>query len=134
MTGRVLVVDDSIGSAALVRSYLKFEHLEVALASDGVEALAAFAEGQPDLIVLDLVMSRLDGFEVCGRIKSDPVTSHIPILVLSSLDTPRDRSHALNVGADVYLTKPVARLPFIARVKSLIQWKCSSISSKFPVR
>jgi two-component system cell cycle response regulator len=123
MTARVLVVDDSFGSVALLKAHLKHDYLEIVTASEGAEALTAVTQSRPDLIVLDLVMPGIDGFEVCRRIKSDPATTHIPILILSSLDTPNDRARALNVGADAYMTKPMSSLPFLARVRTLLQSK-----------
>src|SRR5439155_6887561 len=123
MTARVLVVDDSAGSVALLEAYLKFEYLEVVSASNGPQALARIAEREPDLVVLDLLMEGMDGFEVCRRIKSDPGTTHVPVLIVSSLDAPTDRAKAFNVGADDYMMKPLHSPSFIARVRSLIQSK-----------
>jgi two-component system cell cycle response regulator len=132
MTARVLVVDDSFGSVALLKAHLKSEYLEAICASDGPAALAAVVENQPDLVVLDLMMDGMDGFEVCHRIKSNPDTTHIPILILSGLDQPSDRAKALNAGADAYMTKPPKPLPFTARVRSLIQSKRVLDDLRFP--
>jgi two-component system cell cycle response regulator len=123
VTARVLVVDDSFGSLALLQAHLKSEYLEAISAHDGPAALTAVIENQPDLVVLDLVMEGMDGFEVCHRIKSNPATTHIPILALSGLEAPTDRAKALNAGADAYMTKPPKPLALIARVRSLIQSK-----------
>ena len=134
MTARVLVVDDSFASVALLNAHLKSEYFETISANDGSEALTAVLENPPDLVVLDLVMDGMDGFEVCRQIKSNPATTHIPILVLSGLDEPADRARALNAGADAYMTKPPKPLPFIARVRSLIQSKRVTDEVRFPER
>jgi two-component system cell cycle response regulator len=117
---------------ALLKAHLKSEYFETISANDGPSALAAVVEHQPDLVVLDLMMDGMDGFEVCSRIKSNPATTHIPILILSGLDKPDDRAKALNAGADAYITKPPKPLAFAARVRSLIQSKRLIDELRFP--
>lgn len=102
---KVLVVDDQPDTVALLQMVLEDEH-EVLVAYDGQEALEAVADGQPDLVLLDVAMPRLDGFRVLNRLRSDPLTARLPVIMLSAHDEPEDLAMGLTLGADYYLGKP----------------------------
>ncbi|MGI9589867.1 MAG: PleD family two-component system response regulator [Myxococcota bacterium] len=123
MTGRVLVVDDVRASLAMLESQLLSEYLEVATASSGSEALQILPRFRPDVVLLDVVMPGMDGFEVCRRIKSTPETSHVPVVMVTGRDTPELRVRALEVGAEDFLSKPVDPEAMVAQVRSLVRYK-----------
>lgn len=123
MTAKILVVDDIPANVKLLQARLSAEYYEVITASNGPDALAACEHGGIDLILLDIMMPGMDGFEVCGRLKSDPATQHIPVVMVTALDQPSDRVRGLNAGADDFLTKPVNDLQLMSRVKSLVRLK-----------
>lgn len=123
MTARVLVVDDAVANLKLLHARLTSEYLDVITASDGPEALAKLAECHPDVVLLDVLMPGMDGFEVCRRIKSAPETTHVPVVMVTSLYRPEDRVEALEAGADDFVTKPVDPPAFLARIRSLIRFK-----------
>jgi two-component system cell cycle response regulator len=126
MTARILVVDDIPANVKLLEARLMAEYFDVLTAEDGPRALALCASTQVDLILLDIMMPGMDGFEVCERLKSDPRTSHIPVVMVTALDQPADRVRGLKAGADDFLTKPVNDLQLISRVKSLLRLKTLS--------
>ncbi len=126
MTARILVVDDIPANVKLLEARLIAEYFDVLTASDGYQALAICERNQVDLILLDIMMPGMDGFEVCERLKSNPKTSHIPVVMVTALDQPADRVRGLKAGADDFLTKPVNDLQLIARVKSLLRLKTLS--------
>lgn len=123
MTAKILVVDDIPANVKLLQARLSAEYYEVITASNGPEALAACEQGGIDLILLDIMMPGMDGFEVCGRLKADPATQHIPVVMVTALDQPSDRVRGLTAGADDFLTKPVNDLQLMSRVKSLVRLK-----------
>jgi two-component system cell cycle response regulator len=123
LTARVLIVDDIPTNVRLLEARLTAEYFEVHTASSGREALAICAEGQTDIVLLDVMMPQMDGFEVCTRLKNDALTAHIPVLMITALDQPSDRVKGLQVGADDFLTKPVDDVQLMARVKSLVRLK-----------
>ena len=123
MTARVLIVDDIPTNVRLLEARLTAEYFEVRTASSGREALAICAEGQTDIVLLDVMMPEMDGFEVCQRLKADAATAHIPVLMITALDQPSDRVKGLQAGADDFLTKPVDDVQLMARVKSLVRLK-----------
>jgi two-component system cell cycle response regulator len=123
LTARVLIVDDIPTNVRLLEARLTAEYFEVKTASSGREALAIAAAGQTDIILLDVMMPEMDGFEVCRRLKADANTAHIPVLMVTALDQPSDRVTGLQVGADDFLTKPVDDVQLMARVKSLVRLK-----------
>ena len=123
MTARVLVVDDAIASLKLLHAQLTSEYLDVVTASSGAEAFAKLAECHPDVVLLDVLMPGIDGFEVCRRIKSNPETTHVPVVMVTSLDRFEDRVTALEAGADDFVTKPINLQAFLARIRSLIRFK-----------
>ena len=123
MTARVLVVDDILSNVKLLEAKLTAEYFEVVSAFNGVECLARMAEQVPDIVLLDVMMPGMDGFEVCRRIKSNPLTAHVPVVMVTALDQPSDRVAGLEAGADDFLTKPVDDAALFARVRSLVRLK-----------
>jgi two-component system cell cycle response regulator len=123
MTARVLVVDDILSNVKLLEAKLSAEYFEVVTAYNGVEALARVDEHAPDIVLLDVMMPGMDGFEVCRRIKSNPRTAHVPVVMVTALDQPSDRVAGLDAGADDFLTKPVDDAALFARVRSLVRLK-----------
>jgi two-component system cell cycle response regulator len=123
MTARVLVVDDVAANVKLLEARLSAEYFDVATAQSGTEALAACERAECDIVLLDVMMPDMDGFEVCRRLKTNPLTHHIPVVMVTALDQPSDRVAGLEAGADDFLTKPVSDVALIARVRSLSRLK-----------
>ena len=123
MTARVLVVDDVLPNVKLLDAKLTSEYFDVLRAYSGQEALDIIQREHPDIVLLDVMMPGMDGFEVCRRIKADPSTTHIPVVMVTALDQPSDRVAGLEAGADDFLTKPVQDLALFARVRSLVRLK-----------
>ncbi len=123
MTARVLVVDDILPNIRLLEARLSADYYEVLTAQSGAEALAICAQGLCDLVLLDVMMPGMDGFEVCARLKADPATAHIPVVMVTALDQPADRVRGLEAGADDFLTKPLDEVALVARVRSLARLK-----------
>lgn len=126
MTARILVVDDIPANVKLLEARLLAEYFDVLTAEDGFKALNIVEKTQVDLILLDIMMPGIDGFEVCERLKSNPKTAHIPVVMVTALDQPADRVRGLKAGADDFLTKPVNDLQLMSRVKSLLRLKALS--------
>jgi DNA-binding response OmpR family regulator len=118
---RILVVDDEPGNRELIEAMLSDSGYEVFLAAGGEEALALAHEKRPDLIILDLMMPGLSGFEVCARLKMDPQTGGIPVLIATALDQIGDRERALAAGGDDFLAKPLQYAELTARVGALLK-------------
>ncbi|MCB1479748.1 MAG: PleD family two-component system response regulator [Rhodobiaceae bacterium] len=123
MTARVLVVDDIPANVKLLQARLSQEYFDVRGATSGAEALRICDEEQCDIVLLDVMMPEMDGFEVCKRLKANPRTHHIPVVMVTALDQPSDRVKGLESGADDFLTKPVSDIALITRVKSLVRLK-----------
>jgi two-component system cell cycle response regulator len=123
MTARVLVVDDILSNVKLLEAKLTAEYFEVMTAFNGLECLSKMEENIPDIVLLDVMMPGMDGFEVCRRIKSNPKTAHVPVVMVTALDQPSDRVAGLDAGADDFLTKPVDDAALFARVRSLVRLK-----------
>jgi len=123
MTGRILVVDDIEANVRLLQAKLQAEYYDVLTASNGPEALKMAAAETPDLVLLDVMMPGMDGFEVCRRLKNEPATRHIPVVLVTALDGRGDRITGLESGADEFLTKPIDDILLFARVKSLTRLK-----------
>lgn len=117
----ILVVDDHEQNLELLTAYLDDLGAEIRQARDGLEAIQAVGERRPDLILLDVMMPRMSGFQVCGKLKSDPATKDIPIVVVTALNEVADVERAVELGADDFLTKPVNRLELVTRVRSLVR-------------
>ncbi|HEY6258615.1 MAG TPA: PleD family two-component system response regulator [Xanthobacteraceae bacterium] len=123
MTARVLVVDDVPANVKLLEARLSAEYFDVMTAVSGKEALAICERAECDVVLLDVMMPDMDGFEVCRRLKSGIATHHIPVVIVTALDQPSDRVKGLESGADDFLTKPVSDVALIARVRSLSRLK-----------
>jgi two-component system cell cycle response regulator len=123
MSARVLVVDDVPANAKLLEARLTAEYFDVVTATSGAEALAICERAQCDIVLLDVMMPEMDGFEVCRRLKAGPKTHHIPVVMVTALDQPSDRVRGLEAGADDFLTKPVSDIALVARVRSLTRLK-----------
>ncbi|WP_398473313.1 PleD family two-component system response regulator [Tardiphaga sp.] len=123
MSARILVVDDIPANVKLLEARLSAEYFDVITASNGTQALEICARSECDLILLDVMMPDMDGFEVCRRLKANPKTHFIPVVMVTALDSPSDRVRGLEAGADDFLTKPVADAVLVARVRSLTRLK-----------
>jgi two-component system, cell cycle response regulator len=123
MTARVLVVDDVPANVKLLEARLSAEYFDVLTAMSGAEALAICERAECDIVLLDVMMPDMDGFEVCRRLKAGLTTHHIPVVMVTALDQPSDRVKGLEAGADDFLTKPVSDVALIARVRSLARLK-----------
>jgi two-component system cell cycle response regulator len=123
VTARVLIVDDIPTNVRLLEARLTAEYFDVLTASSGAEALAICESTDVDIVLLDVMMPVMDGFEVCRRLKANPKTHHVPVLMITALDQPSDRVTGLEAGADDFLTKPVDDVQLMARVKSLARLK-----------
>ncbi|MDO8379452.1 PleD family two-component system response regulator [Phenylobacterium sp.] len=123
MTARILVVDDIEANVRLLEAKLSAEYYEVLVAYDGPTALAIAAKEKPDIVLLDVMMPGMDGFQVCRRLKDDPETRHVPVVLVTALDGRADRIAGLEAGADEFLTKPIDDIMLFARVRSLTRLK-----------
>lgn len=123
MTARVLVVDDMPANVKLLEARLSNEYFDVVTASDGPSALGLLNANTPDIVLLDVMMPGMSGFEVCKEIKSNPKTSHIPVVMVTALSETKDRIQGLEAGADDFLTKPVNDKALLARVRNLTRVK-----------
>jgi two-component system cell cycle response regulator len=123
MSARVLVVDDILPNVKLLEAKLSSEYYNVLTATSGEEALKRVVEDSPDLVLLDVMMPGMDGFEVCRRIKDNPLVAHIPVVMVTALTDAQDRVRGLEAGADDFLSKPVNDTALMARVRSLVRLK-----------
>ncbi len=121
--GKILVVDDEVGNRTGLELMLRRHAYSVRTASDGVAALAEVASFQPDLVLLDVMMPGMSGFEVCRKLKANPETRLIPVVLVTALSVSEDRILGLDVGAEDFLSKPVVRSELLARVRSLLRIK-----------
>ena len=123
MTARILVVDDVPANVKLLEVRLLAEYFEVLTAFSGADALEICESGKVDVVLLDVMMPEMDGFEVCRKLKADSATAHIPVVMVTALDEVADRVRGLESGADDFLTKPVNDLQLLTRVRSLVRLK-----------
>ena len=119
----ILVVDDNQQNLELLQVYLEDVDCRSIPASDGPEALDIISKNPPDLILLDVMMPKMSGFEVCRRIKSDPKTSDIPVIMVTALNEFGDIERAIDSGTDDFLSKPVNKLELLTRIKTLLKLK-----------
>jgi CheY-like chemotaxis protein len=117
---RVLIADDNPQGVELLEAYLSGTDYEVRTAADGEETLQRVADWHPDLILLDIMMPKISGFEVCKRVRSNPATRDIAVLMITALDQPSDVERAVEAGTDDYLTKPINKTELLLRVRSLL--------------
>lgn len=120
-TSKILIADDNQQNCELLDAYLSDEAYEIAMAYDGRQTIDRVAAWNPDLILLDIMMPKLSGYEVCKQLKSDEKTKSIPILMVTALNEKNDIEKAVQAGCDDFLTKPVNQLELKTRVKSLLR-------------
>jgi len=118
---KILIVDDEIDTLLPLKRSLEVEDYLVVGASNGKEALIKAKTDIPDLILLDLMMPEMDGYEVCAKLKTDELTKNIPVIMLTAKDTVREKVKGLDIGADDYVTKPFHLIELKARIKSVLR-------------
>ncbi|MBN2136368.1 MAG: response regulator [Sedimentisphaerales bacterium] len=122
-TPAILVVDDNPQNLELLQAYLEDTDCRTVPAQDGLQALEIIAEDPPDLILLDIMMPKMSGFEVCRRLKNNPATADIPIIMVTALTEFGDIERGIDSGTDDFLSKPVNKLELLTRVKTMLKLK-----------
>ncbi|HAL45518.1 MAG: two-component system response regulator [Planctomycetes bacterium GWF2_42_9] len=120
---KILVVDDNEQNLELIQAYLEDIECQTFSAKDGLEALDAIKASKPDLVLLDVMMPKMSGFEVCRRIKNNPDTDDLPIIMVTALNEMGDIERAIEAGTDDFLSKPVNKLELLTRVKTMLKLK-----------
>ena len=118
---RVLIADDNVQGAELLEAYLSDTGYELRIAADGEQTLQQVKSWQPDVILLDIMMPRISGFEVCKRLRADPASQDVAVCMVTALDQPSDMERAVEVGADEFLSKPINKNELLLRVRSLLR-------------
>ena len=118
---KILLVDDNLQNLELIQAYLEGIPVEISTAVDGVEAIESIEADQPDLVLLDVMMPRMSGFEVCQKLKSNPDTRDIVVIMVTALHEVADYERAVESGTDDFLSKPVNKLELLTRVRSLLR-------------
>ena len=118
---KILIADDNVQNVELIQAYLEELDCEALTAYDGEETLEKVAAESPDLLLLDIMMPKISGYEVCQRLKGDPATRDIPILMVTALNEVTDIERGVQAGTDDFLTKPVHKLELLTRVRSLLR-------------
>ena len=118
---RILVVDDTPANVHILQTRLAANGYDVVTAADGEEALAAVRDTQPDLILLDVMMPKLSGFEVCRRLRADAATKEVAVLMVTALDQSTDVETAVEAGTDDFITKPINKTELQLRVRAMLE-------------
>ncbi len=118
---RILIADDNLQNVELLDAYLGEVECEIRTASDGEETLRAVEEFRPDLVLLDVMMPRLSGFEVCRKLRANPATKETLVLMVTALNEASDFERGVQAGTDDFLTKPVNKVELLCRIKSLLR-------------
>jgi len=132
MREKVLIIEDDPDTSNLVSQYLTREGYSVGVAADGVKGLRQIKENNPDLLILDIILPEMDGFEVCKKLRGDAATSRLPILMLTALGEESDKVVGLELGTDDYVTKPFSPKELVARVKTLLRRNGLRDANHFP--
>jgi len=130
MNKKILVIEDDPGSLRLIRYTLEREGYQVLTATDGLEGLRKAQNKEPDLIVSDLMLPGIDGFEICRCLRAEPQTAELPIFILSAVVSEIDNETKLKVGADDYISKPWHRLELATKIATMLERKSAVLSSK----
>lgn len=117
---RVLIVDDTRPNAELLEAHLDGTGYETRIALNGEDALRDAAQWKPDVVLLDIMMPKLSGFEVCQRLRADPATARVGVLMVTALDQPTDIERAVEVGTDDFVTRPINKTELLLRVRALL--------------
>src|SRR6516165_2516506 len=117
---RILIADDNPQGVELLEAYLADGNYDIRTAADGEETLQRVADWRPDLILLDIMMPKISGFEVCKRLRANPATRDTAVLMITALDQPSDVERAVEAGTDDFLTKPINKVELLLRVRSLL--------------
>ncbi len=120
---KILIADDNEANVELLEAYLVGVDCEIAIARDGQETLARVREWSPDVILLDVMMPKLSGFEVCRKLKDDPTTNRVMVLMVTALNELGDIERAVSAGTDDFLSKPVQKIELLKRVENMLRLK-----------